>query len=116
MLAALAAVGLGDWLETLPDGLDTQVGESGAQVSGGQRQRIAIARLLLCDARFLIFDEPTTHLDGETAREVLDAVVAAAHRDGRAVLVITHERTGLERFDSVLELSDGRLRPLTVAY
>ena len=50
---ALAAVGLEPWLRSLPDGLDTQVGEAGAQVSGGQRQRIAAARLLLCDARFL---------------------------------------------------------------
>ena len=60
---ALARAGLGPWLAELPDGLDTLVGELGAAVSGGQRQRIAMARLLLADARFLIFDEPTSHLD-----------------------------------------------------
>jgi len=110
MAAALAAVGLDDWVRSLPDGLDTYVGDSGARISGGQRQRIATARLLISEARVLIFDEPTTHLDPETGERVLEATCSAAHRDGRAVLVITHERTGLEGFDEVLELRSGRLR------
>ena len=64
---ALARVGLGPWLASLPDGLQTTVGEHGAKVSGGQRRRIAAARLLLSPARFLIADEPAAHLDAEGA-------------------------------------------------
>ena len=65
---ALARVGLGPWLASLPDGLATTVGEHGAKVSGGQRRRIAAARLLLSPARFLIADEPAAHLDAERRR------------------------------------------------
>jgi thiol reductant ABC exporter CydC subunit len=104
--SALGRVGLGPWLAALPDGLDTYVGESGAQVSGGQRQRIAAARLLLSDARFLIFDEPTTHLDPAGAAALLASLASLAHDDGRGVLVITHERDRLDAFDSCLELGD----------
>ena len=68
---ALEDVGLGDWLATLPDGLDTAVGEEGAQVSGGQRRRIAAARGLVSEATLLVFDEPSAHLDPAGARELL---------------------------------------------
>lgn len=101
MLEALEAVGLGRWVTGLPSGLDTHVGEDGARVSGGQRQRIAVARLLLCDARFLIFDEPTTHLEGAMAARLLAAILDRAHRDGRGVLVITHDSSRLDGFDRV---------------
>src|SRR5690606_24850681 len=84
---ALRRVGLGPWLDSLPDGVETEVGELGSQVSGGQRQRIAVARLLLADARFLIFDEPTTHLDPAGAQELLDRLAEIAHSEGRSVLV-----------------------------
>lgn len=106
---ALARAGLGPWIASLPQGIDTLVGEAGAQVSGGQRQRIAAARLFAASARFLIFDEPTTHLDPAGARDLLARTAALAHRDGRGVLVITHETEGLEPFDRVLELRGGRL-------
>jgi len=109
--AALAAVGLEPWLRSLPDGLDTEVGEAGAQVSGGQRQRIAAARLLLCDARFLVFDEPTTHLDPVGAEELLTRFAGLAREQGRGVLVITHERGRLAAFDEVWQLAEGMLVP-----
>jgi ATP-binding cassette, subfamily C, bacterial CydC len=109
--AALAAVGLGDWLATLPDGLDTAVGEAGARVSGGQRQRIAAARPVLSEAPYLLFDEPTTHLDPAGAQELLDRLAALAHDGGRGVLVITHERPRLMAYDTVLRLADGVLAP-----
>ncbi len=109
LMEALRRVGLGEWLEELPDGLDTEVGEHGAQVSGGQRQRIAAARLLVCDAPFLVFDEPVAHLDPDGARELLGELAALAHRDGRGVLVISHVADGLEAFDEVWALRDGRL-------
>lgn len=107
---ALGAVGLGEWLGSLPEGLDTEVGEAGALVSGGQRQRIAVARLFLADADFLIFDEPTTHLDPDGSDELLRRLAALSQR-GPGVLVITHDAHDLGAFDGVLELRDGELVP-----
>ncbi len=106
---ALERVGLSSWLDSLPDGLDTRLGEQGATVSGGQRQRIAVARALLSPARFVIFDEPTAHLDPDGARRLLGELQREAG-SGRGVLVITHERDGTEGFDRRLELRGGRLR------
>ncbi|HWA55387.1 MAG TPA: ATP-binding cassette domain-containing protein [Solirubrobacterales bacterium] len=109
IVAAMAAAGLGPWLDSLPDGLDTEVGEAGARVSGGQRQRIATARMFLAEARFLIFDEPTAHLDPDGAAELQRRIAALATPGGPGVLVITHERLALDAFDQVLELSAGEL-------
>ena len=106
--AALEAVGLGPWLDSLPHGLETEVGEAGAMVSGGQRQRIAAARLFLAEARFLIFDEPTAHLD-PAAAAALQRRLAGLARGGPGVLVITHEAHDLTPFDEVLTLRGGRL-------
>jgi thiol reductant ABC exporter CydC subunit len=106
--AALEAVGLGGWIGSLPDGLDTAVGEAGARVSGGQRQRIAAARLFLADARFLIFDEPTAHLDPTGAASLLRRIAALASQ-GPGVLVITHDAQDLSAFDEALVLAQGRI-------
>ena len=106
---ALEGAGAAGWVRTLPDGLDTLAGENGGVLSGGQRQRIALARALLSDARFLILDEPTAHLDADTARQVIADLAAGA--GARGLLVITHSGVGLERFDEVLELRGGRLEP-----
>jgi thiol reductant ABC exporter CydC subunit len=104
---ALEAAGIADWARSLPDGLDTLVGEDGGLVSGGQRQRIAVARALLADARFLLLDEPTAHLDERNARQMIHELLT---RTGdRGVLVITHSDVGLEDYDEVLELRDGRI-------
>lgn len=112
---ALRRVGLGAWTASLPDGLDTEVGELGAKVSGGQRQRIAAARLLLAPGRFLIFDEPAAHLDPPGARALLRELAFTAARTGRGVLVISHVLDGLEAFDRVVELEAGRLSALRSA-
>ena len=86
--AALRAARLADWAESLPDGLETLVGEHGARLSGGQRQRLGLARALLADWPVIIFDEPTEHLDEPTAAQLtVDLLVAAT---GRAAIFITH--------------------------
>ncbi len=105
---AFEAAGAADWVRTLPDGLDTLVGEDGGALSGGQRQRIALARALLSDARFLVLDEPTAHLDAATAESVMRAILTGAGE--RGVLVITHSALGVELFDEALELRGGELR------
>ncbi|MDW5598796.1 ATP-binding cassette domain-containing protein [Conexibacter stalactiti] len=111
IVAALRAAGLGGWLEALPHGLDTLVGEDGAQLSGGERQRLLVARGLLSDATLLVLDEPTAHLDQRTARALMrDLDVAAGDR---ALLTITHDPAQLPRADRVLELRGGRLTTLT---
>jgi ATP-binding cassette, subfamily C, bacterial CydC len=108
LLDVLAAVGLRDWVEQLPDGLDTLLAEDAATVSGGERRRLALARALLADARFLVLDEPTAHLDAGSARTITGML--ARLPDARGVLLITHQREGLEGFDRVAELSPRALR------
>lgn len=85
---ALYRARLGVFVEKLPDGLDTMVGEHGARLSGGERQRLAFARLLLADRDVLVLDEPTEHLDEETGRALLADLFAAA--GDRTVVLLTH--------------------------
>ncbi|MEV6287536.1 thiol reductant ABC exporter subunit CydC [Kribbella sp. NPDC051770] len=85
---ALYRARLGDFVHDLPKGLDTMVGEHGARLSGGERQRLAFARLLLADHDVLVLDEPTEHLDEETARSLLTDLYRAAGR--RTVVLLTH--------------------------
>ena len=107
LLHALRRAHLDDWIESLPDGLETRVGEDGNRLSGGQRQRLTVARALLSDAPILVLDEPTAHLDPETARALVGDVLAAA--DERTVLLITHRPEGLELVDRVITLEDGEV-------
>jgi ABC-type transport system involved in cytochrome bd biosynthesis fused ATPase/permease subunit len=99
---ALRRARIAGWVTTLPDGLDTLVGEEGMQLSGGQRQRLVLARALLADAPVLLLDEPTAHLDSETARELVADVLGAA--GDRSVLLVTHRPEGLELVDEVVSL------------
>ncbi|WP_371653729.1 MULTISPECIES: thiol reductant ABC exporter subunit CydD [unclassified Streptomyces] len=104
---ALAAARLLDWVDGLPDGLDTLVGEHGARLSGGQRQRLALARAILADFPVLVLDEPAEHLDLVTA----DALTADLLRatEGRTTVLITHRLRGLEAVDEVVVLAEGRV-------
>jgi thiol reductant ABC exporter CydC subunit len=103
----LRLAGIWDWICTLPDGLDTLVGEEGRELSGGQRQRICVARALLARPQLLVLDEPTAHLDPPTAQRLVEDVFDAA--GDAAVLLITHRQEGLELVDEVFVLRDGRI-------
>lgn len=104
---ALAAARLLDWAESLPDGLDTMVGEHGARLSGGQRQRLALARAILADFPVLVLDEPAEHLDLATADALTADLLAAT--EGRTTVLITHRLAGLEAVDEVLVLDGGHV-------
>ncbi|MFD8967640.1 thiol reductant ABC exporter subunit CydD [Streptomyces sp. NPDC059568] len=103
---ALRRARLLDWVEGLPAGLDTLVGEHGVRLSGGQRQRLALARALLADFPVLVLDEPAEHLDLATADALTADLLEAT--EGRTTLLITHRLRGLDRVDEVIVLDGGR--------
>jgi ABC-type multidrug transport system fused ATPase/permease subunit len=104
---ALRRAGLLDWVDRLPEGLDTWVGEHGDRMSGGERQRLALARALLADFPILVLDEPGEHLDLATSDALLADVQAAAA--GRTLVTISHRLRGLEGFDEIVVLEAGRV-------
>lgn len=103
---ALRRARLLDWVNGLPAGLDTLVGEHGSRLSGGQRQRLALARALLADFPVLVLDEPAEHLDLATADALTDDLLRAT--EGRTTVLITHRLHGLDAVDEVLVLDGGR--------
>ena len=96
-----------EFIDRLPQGFDTPVGENGVLLSGGQRQRLAIARALLKDAPILILDEATSALDTESERHIQAALDAAMH--GRTTLVIAHRLSTIERADVIMVMDQGRI-------
>lgn len=109
LLEALDRVRLGDWVRRQPAGLGTPVGERGARISGGERQRLTLARALLADPAVLVLDEPTAHLDGPTADDLIHDITDAT--EGRTTLLITHRYRDLEAVDQVVDLSSGAGEP-----
>lgn len=106
-LAAVATrVRLRTWIEALPAGWQTVLGEDAALASGGQRQRLLLARALLADPKILLLDEPTEGLDAETA----DAILADILATNRSVILVTHRLAGLANFDEVILLDGGRIQ------
>jgi thiol reductant ABC exporter CydD subunit len=98
---------LQEWIETLPEGIDTNVGELGERLSGGEAQRLALARAFLRDASLLILDEPTAHLDPK-----LEDQLAMATRElcqGQTVLIIAHRLTTIQEADHIIVLDDGKV-------
>ncbi|HEY9558724.1 MAG TPA: ATP-binding cassette domain-containing protein, partial [Acidimicrobiales bacterium] len=105
--AALRSARLDGLVASLPDGLDTVVGERGYRLSGGERQRLTIARLLLARPRVVILDEATAHLDTTSEAAVQEALAAALA--GRTSLVIAHRLSTIRAADVILVIEDGRI-------
>ena len=104
---ALSRARLSDLVRTLPDGLDTVVGERGYRLSGGERQRLTIARLLLAQPRVVILDEATAHLDS-TSEAAVQAALGEALA-GRTAIVIAHRLSTIRAADEILVVEDGRI-------
>ena len=107
MQRAIERAALDDFVETLPDGIDTPVGERGMQLSGGQRQRVAIARAFLKDAPVLILDEATSHLDAvseQQVRHALDDLMS-----DRTTIVIAHRLSTVRTADRIIVLENGHV-------
>jgi ABC-type multidrug transport system fused ATPase/permease subunit len=104
---ALRSARLDGLVASLPDGLETVVGERGYRLSGGERQRLTIARLLLARPRVVILDEATAHLDSTSEAAVQEALAAALH--GRTSLVIAHRLSTIRAADAIFVVEDGRI-------
>lgn len=96
-----------DFIESLPEGYDTPVGERGVRLSGGQKQRLAIARVLLTGPRILLLDEPTSSVDTETEERLRKALAEVIK--GRTVIVVAHRLWSVRRANKILVLRDGRI-------
>jgi ABC-type multidrug transport system fused ATPase/permease subunit len=105
--AASEQAGLGEWLASTPDGLETQAGERGSKISGGQRQRVAIARAILKDAPFVLLDEATSSLDVETEQSVMKSLKKLSQ--GRTTLTIAHRLATIVDSDEILVMLEGKI-------
>ena len=105
--AALEKAQLLDWVNALPQGLDSWIGEAGSGLSGGQARRLSLARMFLQDAPIWVLDEPTEGLDRVTERKMMLALFQAAQ--DHTLLVITHRTTDLEHFDDIILMEQGRI-------
>lgn len=103
---------LTEFIDTLPDGIETKVGERGARLSGGQRQRLALARAIFRDAPVLVLDEATSALDDETEAAVLRTLDWLQGR-GKTIIIIAHRRSTIEGCDMVIQLDRGQLAEVT---
>jgi subfamily B ATP-binding cassette protein MsbA len=96
-----------EFINRMPEGLDTMIGDNGVMLSGGQRQRLAIARAILKDAPILILDEATSALDTESERHIQEALETVMQ--GRTTLVIAHRLSTIEKADRILVMDNGRI-------
>jgi ATP-binding cassette, subfamily B, bacterial len=103
---AAEAAGIAEFIDRLPEGYDTMVGERGQRLSGGERQRIALARAFLKDAPILVLDEPTSAVDMGTEASIMKAMESLAY--GRTTFMIAHRLSTLENCDLIIRVEDGR--------
>ena len=113
VVAAAVRANAHDFIEALPDGYDTMVGERGMRLSGGQRQRVSIARAFLRDAPILLLDEPTSSVDTRTETKIMEAMERLM--EGRTTFLIAHRLTTLEACDLLFEVKGGLIVPTTLA-
>ena len=104
---ALRLANLWEFVQALPDGLDTVVGERGVRLSGGQRQRLGIARALYGNPEVIVLDEATSALDGDTEREIVESLRAIAH--DHTLIVVAHRTTTLAYCSRLIRLDGGRI-------
>ena len=107
MIAAARHANILDFIESLPDGFDSQVGEQGVKLSGGQRQRISLARVFLKNPRILIFDEATSALDNESEAMVQEALKRLCA--GRTTIIIAHRLSTVRDVDVICCMQHGRI-------
>ncbi|MEO5899815.1 MAG: thiol reductant ABC exporter subunit CydC, partial [Ilumatobacteraceae bacterium] len=107
LAAALRGARLGEWIDTLPLGIGTMVGEHGSRLSGGQRQRLALARVLLADRPIIVFDEPTEHLDEQTSVALAADLVAVTVNT--TTIIVTHRPDLFPDVDTVVTMRGGLL-------
>jgi ATP-binding cassette subfamily B protein len=105
--SACESAQIAEMIRTLPDGLDTVVGDRGHRLSGGEKQRLAIARLLLKAPDVVVLDEATAHLDSENEASVQDALAVALK--GRTSIVVAHRLSTIRQADQILVIDDGRI-------
>ena len=98
---------LKDFVDALPDGIHTQIGERGSQISGGQKQRIAIARALYSGATILFFDEATSALDKITEREITESIRSIGVDQDITTIIIAHNVQTLKYCDEIVEMEEG---------
>ena len=107
---AIEAAALTDFIASLPQGLDTPVGEAGGRLSGGQKQRISIARALLKNAPILILDEATSALDSESEAKIKDAL--ARLMEGRTTFIVAHRLSTIENATTIVAMADGKIQEM----
>ena len=110
----IESANLKKWIDSLPEGLNTYIGDSADELSGGQAQRIAIARAMFKDSKNLLLDEPTSALDGENAASVLEAI--NHFTEGQTVVHVTHRKKHLEGYDRIFLMEDGQLTEIWNRY
>jgi ATP-binding cassette subfamily B (MDR/TAP) protein 1 len=109
LLKACKDANIHDFIESLPEGYDTDAGARGLSLSGGQRQRIAIARALIREPHFLLFDEATSALDTENELIVQEAINVASKGPGRTTIAVAHRLSTIRRCDRILVLNAGQV-------
>ncbi len=107
MMEVLDRVKLGDWVRDQKDGLDTSVGDAGSKLSGGQRQKIGIARAILSDAPYIVFDESTSSVDESSENEIWDCIRSLG--SSRTLIIISHRLSTIRGADIIYVMEDGKI-------